>query len=207
MQSDPPRAIGLHDLARLTLRANVAYAVRCAQRVRPCFALPADAPRRRAQMAAVDGAIRVAAAFCRGLPVEAGRAAAAVQLAAVVAEETCPFTNFAGYAALYAARAAACAEEAVRNPAGANITEVVAAAFGAGRVLTANADAFALELVVAALHADMEHLRNLPRDANEIVGRPLDPSESGPLGPLWPAGMPGCFAPEGRMENEEQEEE
>ncbi len=202
MQSDPPRAIGLHDLARLTLRANVAFAVRCAQRLRPCFALPADAPRRREQTAAVDGAIRVAAAFCRGVPVETGRIAAAAEVAAVVAEDTCEFTHFAGYAALRAAEAAAYAEAAAKNPADANVTEVVAAAFGAGRVLAANADALTLDLVVAALRADVEVLLSLACDANGDLGPPVDPSESGPLGPLWPTGAPGCFAPRNEEEKD-----
>src|SRR6266852_8407070 len=98
MKSNQPRAVALNDLAQLTLRANVAFAVRCAQRIRPCFMLPANAPRRREQMAAVDRAIRVATAFCRGLPGETGQAAAAARVAGDVAEETCEFTRFAGYA-------------------------------------------------------------------------------------------------------------
>jgi hypothetical protein len=196
MQTNQPRPVGLNDLAELTLRANVAFAVRCAQRLRPCFVLPADAPRRHEQTAAVDAAIRVAAAFCQGQPVEVGRAAAAVRLAAVVAAETCEFTGFAGYAAVRAAEAAACAEEVVSNPSGSDITTVVAAAFGAGRVLAANADAFALDLVVAALYADMENLRRLAPGGSEDLGPPVDPSESGPLGSLWPTGTPTCFATE-----------
>src|SRR5260370_6078856 len=107
MKTDQPRAVGLNDLGKLTLRANVAFAVRCAQRIRPCFKLPADAPRRREQMAAVDGAIRVAAAFCRGLPGEAGRAATAARVAAVVADEAHEVTGYAGFAAVRAAEAAA----------------------------------------------------------------------------------------------------
>src|SRR5262245_58707198 len=158
MKSKQPRALALHDLAQLTLRANVAFAVRCAQRIRPCFAPPVDAPRRREQVAAVDGAIRVAAAFCQCLPTENGLAAAAVRRAAVVAEETCEFTRFAGYAAVRAAEAAAYAEEAVRNPSDSGIIEVVAAAFGAGRVLAANADPGTLDLIVAALFGDLENL-------------------------------------------------
>jgi len=200
MKSNQPRAVALSDLARLTLRANVAIAVRCAQRIRPCFEPPADAPRRREQMAAVDGAIRVAAAFCRGLPGEAGRAAAAARVAGVVAEETCTFTRFAGYAAVRAAEAAAYAEEVVRNPNDSGITEVVAAAFGAGRVVAANADAGTLDLVVAALHADVEKLLSLAHGTSEDLGPPFDPSESGPLGPLWPAGTPACFAPKARQD-------
>jgi hypothetical protein len=195
MKSDQARVITLSDLGQLTLRANVAFAVRCAQRVRPCFRLPANAPRRREQIAAVDDAIGVATAFCRGLLEEAGRAAAAVRAAVVVAEETGEFTRYSGYAAVHVASATAHAEKVVRKTKDASTTEVVAAAFGAGRVVAANADAFALDLVVAALHADLVKLLALAGGSNADLGPPVDPSESGPLGPLWPAGMPACYAP------------
>jgi hypothetical protein len=196
MKTEQPRVVALSDLAQLTLRGNVAFAVRCAQRIRPCFKLPDDASHPRLQAAAVDGAIRVAMAFCRGLPGEAGRAAAAARAAATVAEETCEFTRFAGYAAVRAAEAAAAAEEVAGHPNDSGVIEVVAAAFGAGRVLVANADAYALDLVVAALHADVEKLRSLAHGTSESLGPPLDPSEAGPLGPLWPAGAPACFTQE-----------
>lgn len=196
MKSNQPRVVALNDLGQLTLRANVAFAVRCAQRIRPCFQLPADAPRRREQLAAVDGAIRVAAAFCRGLPPEAGRAAAAARVAGVVAEETCEFTSFAGYAAVRAAEAAAFAEEVVHNPSDSGRMEVVAAAFGAARVVAANGDAFTLDLVAAALYADVAKLLSLAHGTCEDLGSPVDPSESGPLGPLWPDGTPAWCAGE-----------
>jgi hypothetical protein len=188
------RTVGLNDLGQLTLRANVAFAVRCALRIRPCFNLPADAPRRREQTAAVDTAIRVATAFCQGLPLEPGQAATAALLAAVVAEETCETTNFAGYAAVRAAEAAAHAEALVGKTRDADFIAVVAAAFGAGRVLASYADAFTLDLVAAVLYEDVQKFLSLARGPREDLGPPVDPSESGLLGPLWPAGTPACFA-------------
>jgi hypothetical protein len=193
MNSDPPRTVGLNDLGQLPLRANVAFAVRCAQRIRPCFRLPAGSPRRHEQTAAVDRAIRAAAAFCLGLPAEAGEAAASARAAAVVAEETSESTSFSGFGAVRAAEAAAYAEEWARNPSDSNLTEVVAAAFGAGRVLLANSDAFAHDLIVSALYEDVQNLLRLAGGSSEDVGPPIDPSESGPLGPLWPAGVPVWF--------------
>ena len=190
MKGNQPRAVSLSDLAQLTLRANVAFAVRCAQRIRPCFALPEDAPRRREQTGAIDRAIGAATAFCHGQPEEAGRTAAAVSEAAVVAEETCEFTRFAGYAAVRAAEAAAYAEEIVRSPSHSGINDVVAAAFGAGRVLAGNADPHTLDMVVAALFADLEKLLSLAPGNSVDLGPALDPSESGPLGSLWPDGKP-----------------
>jgi hypothetical protein len=198
MNTNEPRVVGLSDLGQLTLRGNVAFAVRCARRMRPCFKLPADAPRRRLQMVAVDGAIRVAAAFCQGLPVEPGQAAAAARAAGVVADETCEFTQFAGYAAVRAAEAAANAEEVERDRSNSRVIEVVAAAFGAGRVLSANTDPSTLDLVVAALHTDLQKLLSLGHGTCEDLGPPVDPSEGGPLGPLWPAGTPAWFTPEAR---------
>lgn len=195
MASEQPRAVTLSDLSMLTLRANVAFAVRCAQRLRPCFELPIDAPHRIEQIAAVDAAIGVATAFCQGVPAQPGRAAEAVLAAAVVAEETCDFTRFAGYGAVRAAEAAANAEAFVNHQDESSSMEVVAAAFGAGRVLAANADLFTLDVVVHALHVDLENLLVLARGINQDLGLPVDASESGPLGPYWPAGVPACFAP------------
>jgi hypothetical protein len=194
MKAKQSQVVGLDDLGQLTLRANVAFAVRCAQRIRPCFRIPPDAPRRREQIAAVDGAIRIATAFCQDVATEPGQAAAAARTAEVVAEETYEFTNCAGFAAVRAAEAAAHAEALARGPVNSDHTEVVAAAFGAGRVLAANADMFALDAVANALYADVEKLLKLAHGASGLLGAPVDPSESGPLGPFWPDGPPACYA-------------
>ena len=62
--------------------------------------------------------------------------------------------------------------------------------------MAVNVESFEMGLVVAALHADLTALRALaPR--GDGLGAPIDPSELGPLGPLWPAGTPTCFAPHG----------
>jgi hypothetical protein len=62
-------------------------------------------------------------------------------------------------------------------------------------VLAANVDAFALDLVVAALCADAEKLLSMVEGGGNGLGPPVDASESGPLGKLWPAGTPACFVP------------
>src|SRR5262245_52235346 len=98
------RAVSLSDLGELTLRANVAFAVRCALRVRPGLQLPADAENRLEHLTAVDAAIRVATSFCCGLELEPGRAVAAVRAAHVAADATCEDTNFSGFAAVRAAQ-------------------------------------------------------------------------------------------------------
>jgi hypothetical protein len=195
MESNQTREVGLNDLGQLSLRANVAFAVRCAQRIRPRFNLPADAPSRREKLAAVDRAIRVAAAYCEGLPMEPGQAEAALRMAAAVANESDEITSYAGYGAVRAAEAAIHAEEFVRHPGDSRIMEVVAAAFGAGRVLAANAGAFSSDLVVAALYADLVKLMSLSQGHCQQLGPPIDPAETGPLGTLWPAGAPAWFVP------------
>jgi hypothetical protein len=194
MSGQSSRAVGLNDLGQISMRANVAFAVRCAQRMRPCFQLSPDSQRHQEQTAIVDRAIRVAAGFCAGLPAEPGAAARVARAAEAVAEATYDTTNFAGFAALRAAEAAAHAEACVRSPSDESALEMVAAAFGAARVLAANADMFALEAVADALYADVEKLRSLTPGSSDVLGPPVDPSENGPLGPLWPAGAPACFA-------------
>jgi len=187
MKANPPRAVGLGDLGQLTLRANVAFAVRCAMRVRPWLRLSA------AQLEAMDAAIEIAVAFCRGFTQEAGQAVAVAGRAAVVAEETCTFTRFASYGPVRAAEAVVRAEECVRKDPGHSATEVVAAAFGAGRVLAANADESDTELIVAALSADAAKLRSLSKGTCVDLGSSFDPTEAGPLGVLWAGGAPPWY--------------
>jgi len=190
MEPTQRHELSFGDLADLTIRANVAFAVRCAQRLRPCFQLPADAPRRREQTFAIDAAIRVATGFCRGEPLEPGRAAAAVKAALIVAEDTCEDTRYAGYAAVRAAEVVVHAETYLSSGEDVALTEAMAAAFGAGRVLAANADAFATNQIVAALLAGATELRRLALGTSQDLGASFDPSESGPLGSLWPEGAP-----------------
>ena len=192
-KSDQVRPVGLNDLGEITLRGNVAFAVRCAERMRPCFKVPADAERKREKTAAVEAAIRIANAFCRGLPLEPGRAAAAVRPATEVAEETGEDTYWSAYAAVRAVEAVAYAEGVANKQSDRDVTEVIAAAFGAGRVVAANVDTFGLNQVVAALRADVDNLLRLAGGSPEELGPEIDPSESGPLGALWPAGTPLCY--------------
>jgi hypothetical protein len=192
-ESDQVRPIGLNELGQITLRGNVAFAVRCAERMRPCFKVPADAERKREKTAAVEAAIRIANAFCRGLPLEPGRAAVAVRPAIEAAEETGEDTCWAAYAAVRAVEAVAHAERVTNNRSDDDVTEVIAAAFGAGRVVAANVDSFSLNQVVEALRADVDKLLRLAGGSAERLGPEIDPSENGPLGALWPAGIPLCY--------------
>src|SRR4051794_36527393 len=55
------------ELQRLPLRAIVAYAARCARRVRPLYRLPQDFPDRVKHELAVDHAIEYAENFAAGI--------------------------------------------------------------------------------------------------------------------------------------------
>ncbi len=191
MNAMKPREISLGDLAALTIRANVVFAVRCAQRLRPCLELPLDSPRREVHQAAIDAAIDVAADFCRAPASVSGGVGAAIAAAITSAEETCTMTRFAGYAAVRAAEAAEHAEAYLQNPSDANLIDVVAGAFGAARVLVSNADRQTQDMVVSALLADIDLLAKFTASNSQDIGPPIDPSETGPLGSLWPTGMPG----------------
>ncbi len=188
MNTDNTRALVLGDFAQMTLRANVAFAVRCAQRLRPFFDLPGSTPQSGDQVAALDAAIEAAIDFCQGLPGKKGQAAAAARLAGLVADETGETTCFAGYAAMRAAEAAACAEAFVLAPNDASLMDVAAAAFGAGRVLVGNAAAFTPDQVMVAMRLDVEKIMSLAHGAIQDLGPTVDPSENGPLGALWPDG-------------------
>jgi hypothetical protein len=49
------------------------------------------------------------------------------------------------------------------------------------------------EIVAATVVADLDHLESMALDGPGTFGKPIDPSESGQLGPLWPDGAPAWF--------------
>jgi hypothetical protein len=181
--------VTLGDLGSLTLRGNVAYAARCARRVRPLFRLPADAAAHDARIAAIDAALQVAADFAHGEEVPAGLVQGVAAAAYEVAEDVHNVAGYAGYAAAHAARAVFGATRASAN-ADATFVEVIASTFGASRVLLANCGSADERLVLAALRADFEALLRLRLGRPGEPGEPVDVNEAGPLGPLWPAGAP-----------------
>jgi hypothetical protein len=179
-------------MRRRALRAQVAFAARCARRVQPlAMRLPAD-PRNRE---AVERAIRVAEEFARGNQVSphTGRAAAdaarAVATDAWAAKDTA--ASYAANAACYAANAAA-AYTVTAGRDGA--TKVAGAAVYAYTDAAASARAGDARVAFdAASVSDLGKLARLKLGLFPELGAPIDPSESGPLGPLWPEGKPGWW--------------
>src|SRR5262249_27304054 len=160
METTPPAEVTLGDLGALTLRGAVAYAARCARRLRPLFILPEDSGETREQMVAVDLAIEAAESYAQALSAHP-LTPAVVRQAYVAAEETGDATHFAAYAAAHAVQAAAYASQARDHENQGVVMEVVAAAFGASRVLLANTPIEAVDTVRATLRADFDKLQEL----------------------------------------------
>lgn len=186
--SEQPALPTEDDLKKLPLLAIVAYAVRCARRAQPVL----DAvPNFAAHAATVAQAISLTERFCAGKDLNAAadaaeRAADAAGRAAAVAR------SFAGgSAAALAAGAAQAAAQAtaavedfwVRPDSTARVARAATYAAGrAGRAVAADLHA----AVSAAARADYHRLLLLNLGTYPDPGQPIDPTESGPLGPLWP---------------------
>jgi hypothetical protein len=169
-------------LRRRALRAQVAFAARCARRVQPLTNRRfAD----RHKHEAVERAIALAEQFAGGISVKphAGRAADAAREVARAAWTAQDITaSRAADAATYAAQAAGAHTAAGR---------VAEAAFYAYSDAAAAANAAgARDAFFAASVRDLAKLARLKLGAFPELGAPIDPSESGALGPLWPEGQP-----------------
>ena len=176
-------------LRRLPLRAQVAFAARCARRVQPLATRLSDDP---ANHEAVERAIRVAEQLARGdrvTPVEAESAYEGARDAVRAAWDAGdPTASRARDAAAYAAQAASYASQGPRLGPAANASRAAFYAYNdssdAANVVKARA-AFD-----AAASSNLTKLARLKLGAFPKLGDPIDPSESGPLGPLWPKGAP-----------------
>ena len=157
-------------LARLPHHAVVAFAARCARRVQPLtHVLPQQ------DRDTIDRAITNAEAFAKG----AAEARAADARAATRAADA------RAAAAWTAARAADAARADAADVAAAwAATATTAAAWAA--------DAAAWAAARAAALSDLDRLIALNPGELDPLGAPIDSSEAGPLGPIWPHGVPEC---------------
>jgi hypothetical protein len=193
IEPQPPQPVSLGDLAQLSLRSCVAYAVRCALRMRPRFQLPAEHPVAAAYVAAIDEAIALAAAIARSAVVDPTQAARIAEAAYRVADDAADVTFYSGFSAAHAAQAATlvCAVKELVSDGIAS--EVVASAYGASRVLEGNSQREYENNVIGALRADFDKLQSLSLGGFAELGQPIDPTEEGPLRILWPLGAPAWF--------------
>jgi hypothetical protein len=192
------------DLKKLPLRAIVALAVRCAQRVEHMALLPEDHPENPRCRAAVDAALRAAEDFARGRPCPSLESVVREIEACRAIGEGAFVHDMAVAAVVQAAHAAATAVHALdlRGEPGekdllgdpqpnpfphlADISADLATrdAFTAA-VEAAAADGHADEFIKGALE-DHEELLRLDLGSYPQAGKPIDPSPDGPLGPLEP---------------------
>jgi hypothetical protein len=178
------------DLKAMPLRAIVAFAVRCARRAQPSFRLVTDIADFVQHEAAVEQAISLAERFCVGDESESYTLAAAADAAA-----------YAGDAVAYAATDAAARAFAVTRAFAAASSAAAAARAAAARGAVARAaaaDAAADDATAAAARDFQTLVKLFPRGwfGREAANGPIDPSEDGPFGPLWPP--PAATADSGR---------
>jgi hypothetical protein len=192
------------DLKRLPLRAIVAFAARCARRVRPLYRLPTDDPGAAEHEHAVERVLKMAESFAAGersVVAESNdtRAAAARAAGAAGAKYLVLDDPSVGATTLTAAALAAASAEAASASAEAAADRIPATALeAADRAADAALSAAAratdeLTTIRTAVAADYERLIQLRLGNHPDLGDPVDPSESGPLGPLWPDGEPEWF--------------
>ena len=191
-------------LKQLPLRAIVAFAARCARRVEPLAQLPEAHPERERRREAVAAALRFTEAVAGGSTVPPEDAAIAAIDATDHVAGAPVGTAEAAAAVTEAAHAAACARrliasEAVERAAGpgtrtaaardlralADVTADIAALDAFTAAVEANdAVGYDNEGFVAAALYDYDRLIRLKLGRYPELGDPVDPSPTGPLGPL-----------------------
>jgi hypothetical protein len=171
-------------LAQLPHHAVVAFAARCARRVQPLtHVLPQQ------DRDAIDRALASAEAFAKGAADAGANAARADARAADAGADA-----VARSAARSAARAwTAAARAAARADAAADAADAADWAATAAAAADWAANAAARGAARAAASSDLDRLIALNPGEPDAQGAPIDPSEAGPLGPLWPQGVPEWY--------------
>ncbi len=184
-----------NDLKKLPLGAIVAYAVRCARRVQPLYGRAAGIAELPTHEAAVEWAISLAESFCLSHDVSAYAYNAAYG-ARTATEDVA--ARDAARAAAAAVRAAAYAFDLPKSAVYDRplyASRVAAEADDAGQAaVRAAGHASDGASAVHAASADFARLLELNQGTFPKLGEPIDPTENGPLGPLWPEGPPEWFA-------------
>lgn len=188
----PPAAnavpdVGLSDFADVPPRGNVAIAVRCALRLSNLFQLPDDFAQREECQSIYDAALARALAYAQGSADSGERLKELIDATNSMADLTTEVTNYAGYAAAHAVQAVAYAREIIEENRGNRAMQLIASTFGACRVLIQSGRSMGTDAGIVAVRADLAALKTVP------VAAGVDPTEAGPLGPLWPEGAPGGF--------------
>ncbi len=175
-------SIRIDALNHLPLRAITAFAARCARRVQPLFKLEQPEKKRNQEhVRAIEALLRAAEEFANGQDLaEAGQACFA-RLDAGRDARTAAGHSPAERVATAALAAARSVVYAARGPT--DTAAVVAREAESAAKEAAGAEG-SLKFA-AALAKDYSVLLRLPLGKYPEVGEPVDPSEAGPLGPLW----------------------
>lgn len=188
-------AVTADDLKRLPLRAIVAFAARCARRVQPLD--------RGAATTRLEFAIDFAERFAKDEEirwhdaVDAGREAA-VSEAEHVADAAANAADAASRVAKISDNIANadCAPNNLYIARDASARAVVTAAYSAAALAAdaaASVSPLAADVSSSAANRDYKRLMELEPGNFPALGRPIDPTETGPLGPLWPNGEPEWY--------------
>src|SRR5512135_3250380 len=207
-------------LAQLPLRAIVAFAVRCARRVQPLGHVLTEY-----RPVEVEDAIASAEGFARGgkavraagaaaRAADAARAAArAVDAARAAAAKAAADSDWVdaddaeaadawAEAPVRAADAAACAARAANAGHAADIAAADASAAGADADTARAAWDTGRDAARDAARGDLRRLRALDLGRPGTMGKPIDPAEQGPLGPLWPDAAPDWYTKAPKLSDE-----
>jgi len=179
--------LGLSDFAGVPPRGNVAIAVRCALRLSKLFQLPDDFAERGGCQSTYDAAVARALAYAKGGVDSGERLKELIDATYQMADLTEEVTNYAGYAAAHAVQAVGHAREITGENSGMRAMQLIASTFGACRVLIQSGRSMGTDAGIVAVRADLAALKTVP------VAAGIDPTEAGPLGPLWPEGAPAGF--------------
>jgi hypothetical protein len=185
------------ELALLPRHALIACVARCARRVQPLYEEQSGAKHRRS----LEDAIALAEAFASGKqtgrPVaQAGHRAREKSEAAGRAAK-----RIKARGAVHVADAVACAARATsyatgffgHGSEGDKRTAYLCAFEAFNQALHAIPSDSEAEALIEAAAEDTARLRGISHEGPDQLGEPVDPSESGPLGSLWPQGAPAWW--------------
>src|ERR1051325_4845095 len=157
MQQEHQREPMLNDLCCLSVLGNVAYAIRCARRIQPRFQVPPSTPYADKMITIVNSAIGWAELYVHTGTGIMEHAEKMVQDTAAIANATCEETDYAAFAAHHCLRGALLAAQRSGTLDEDAFMEIVAAAFGASRVLVAGVPSWFRALAIQSLYRSEEH--------------------------------------------------
>lgn len=175
---------------QISVRALLAHAVRCARRVQPLFSIDPAHPEAEQLTAAIDLAIRLSEEFAAGKDVDPDLAAQAADdavraiMAASEGDDDGDGLQRSAYAANAAYAVIDATTEAMSLPHAADVS-VVAENICNSVTIAIDAAFSAAKSIESEARRDWVKLNELELARFPELGEPVDPTESGVLGPLY----------------------